>query len=459
MGMTPTPYSLGIDIGTTKVAAAIVDAETRDVVAISSLAHESDVQGLGAGRSEQVVSRILSALDRCVQMLPSAARSAVQSIGVTGQMHGVVLWNDRLRETSRLVTWQDQRCLEGDFISRLRKITGDPTTQSGYGTATLAWLAAHEPTTLSRYTAAATIHDHVVMLLTGNPRPFTDPSDAASFGCFNLRERTWCNDLIRRANIPEQLLPEIRVAGEQVGSLCAEFATRWGVPEEIPIGNALGDNQASLFGSLTDPANQLALTIGTGAQLSVVVPHLPDTDVESGARYEFRPYVGGSYIAVVASLSGGRALAALGKALEGFLQKLGGPSSPHSLEAIQTAMHEQGLTRITTDLVAAASLSGERYDISLRGGFSNLSFDNFTIGDMTAALGRGLVTSLKDALPAELLLHRREVVGSGNAIQRSVLMQQIIQESFGCGLKLQQGAETTACGAALLVAATLKPPR
>jgi len=222
-----------------------------------------------------------------------------------------------------------------------------------------------------------------------------------------------------------------------------------------PCGNALGDNQASLFGSLTDPANQVALTIGTGAQLSVVVPSLPPMDSKERVRYEFRPYVGESYIAVVASLSGGRALAALGRALEEFMRGLGVSPLP-SLEAIQTAMHEQGLAKVATDLGATASLSGERYDLSLRGGFSNLSFDNFSIGDMTAALCRGLVTSLKDALPAELLSTRREVVGSGNAIRRSPLMQQVIRESFGCALKLQEGSETTACGAALLAAASLR---
>lgn len=449
------PYTLGIDIGTTKVAAAIVDAETREVISTSSLAHESDVQGLVAGRSEQLVPRILSTLDTCIDQLPNDARKAVTSIGVTGQMHGVVLWNERSHEVSHLVTWQDQRCLEGDFLSGLRTLTGDTTAQSGYGTSTLAWFAAHEPATLTRYTASATIHDYVVTLLTGNARPFTDPSDAASFGLFNLRTRAWFADRVAKARIPASLLPEIRSAGEKVGSLTSDVATRWGIPQGTPVGNALGDNQASLYGSLTDPDNQVALTIGTGAQLSVVVPRLPDTPAATHARFEFRPYVGDSYIAVAASLSGGRALAAFGKALEDYMRGLGVSPLP-SPEAIQNAMHEQGLARVATDLSANASLSGERYDLSLRGRFDNLSFDNFTIGDMTTALCRGLVTSLREALPQELLATRREVVGSGNAIRRSKLMQQVIRESFGCALKMQEGAETTACGAGLLVAALLR---
>jgi sedoheptulokinase len=442
-------YALGIDIGTTKVAVAVVDTDTRDVVATALRAHESDVRGLVAGRSEQVVSKILANLDACVEQIPLEERRGVACIGVTGQMHGVVMWNRRTGDISHVVTWQDQRCVEDNFIERLRVLTGDPSAQSGYGTSTLAWFSAHEPEMLERYSSAATIHDYVVAMISGSDRPYTDPSDAASFGFFDLAAQRWREDCVEKAAIPRHLLPDIQLAGARVGSLSAEMSARWGIREGIPVGNAVGDNQASLYGSLTDPPHQVALTIGTGAQLSVVVPLSHTKSLPMGASYEFRPYVGDSAIAVVASLSGGRALATLGRALEEFMKELG-VDNPPGLEAIQTAMHRQGLERISSDLIANASLSGERHAPHLRGSFTNLSFDTFTIGDMTAALCRGLVTSLKEGLPADLLSARREVVGSGNAIRRSPLMQQIIRETFGCALKLQDGAEPTASGAALL---------
>lgn len=454
--MTPisSPTALGIDIGTTKVAVALVDAETKETVATASLAHESDVQGLIAGRSDQVVSRIFSCLDACIEILPEAARRRVVSICATGQMHGVVLWNEKTAEVSHLVTWQDRRCHEDGFLAKLQTSTGDPSAQSGYGTSTLAWLAAHEPATLKRYTSAATIHDYLVALISGNRNASTDPSNAASFGFFDLRSRRWRDEYIAKAGFSRDLLPTIRPAGERVGDLSSEYAERWKIPSGVPVGNALGDNQASLFGSLTDPNNQIALTIGTGAQLSVVVPNLPKDPLRGPCRYEFRPYIGDSYIAVVASLSGGRALAALGRALEDFMRKMGVTPLP-TLDAIQTAMHEQGMAKIATELVADARLSGERYDLSIRGSFTNLSFDTFSIGDMTAALSKGLLSTLKEALPEDLLASRREVVGSGNAIRRSSLMQQLIRECFGCTLKLQEDTETTACGAALLAIRSL----
>lgn len=161
------------------------------------------------------------------------------------------------------------------------------------------------------------------------------------------------------------------------------------------------------------------------------------------------PYRGN--IAVVASLSGGRVLAGLARALQDFMKEAAVEPLP-SLEAIHHVMHGQGIKKKSTDLKANANLSGERYDPLFRGSLTNLSFDNLSIGDITAALCRGLVTSLKDSLPEQLLVGRCEVVGSGNAISRSPLMQQIIQQSCGCALKLQEGAEATACGAAPLAA-------
>jgi sedoheptulokinase len=118
-------------------------------------------------------------------------------------------------------------------------------------------------------------------------------------------------------------------------------------------------------------------------------------------------------------------------------------------------MHEQGMHVIDTAVRANPSFSGERFDPSLRGSFTNLSFDTFTIGDITAALCRGLVEGLRDSLPSGYLAGRTEVVGSGNAIQRSPLMQRTIEQAFSCKLVLSDGAETTACGAALLAGARL----
>lgn len=445
---------LGIDIGTTKVAAALVNGATREVVATASLAHESDTTKTPIGRSEQKVLSILSTLDACIAELPVHTRGHVIGIGMTGQMHGIALWNPATAEFSNLVTWQDQRCVEHGFIEKLRTQTGEHRLQTGYGGASLAWFVEHEPSLVKGYARAGTIHDLIAALVTGSEEVCTDPSDAASWGFFDISRGMWNTVGARKAHIRPEMLPSVRPAGTRLGGLSAEYARRWGIPEGIPVGVPLGDNQASLFGSLTDPTRQIALTIGTGAQLSVVVPSLPEALPTESERFEFRPYIGDTFIAVAASLSGGRVLATLGRALHDFIGQLGVAPVP-SLHEIQSAMHEQGMHVIDTAVRANPSFSGERFDPSLRGSFTNLSFDTFTIGDITAALCRGLVEGLRDSLPSGYLAGRTEVVGSGNAIQRSPLMQRTIEQAFSCKLVLSDGAETTACGAALLAGARL----
>lgn len=464
MSLHQTSLSLGIDIGTTKVACCLVDPQSRSSVASSSEVHRADVSGLKTGRSEQRVSDILRALDLCMNQLPLEGRAKVGAIGITGQMHGVLLWNEGGDHVTDLITWQDQRCLEEGFLAEIQQTCGDNSLQTGYGVASLAWLARHNTALLRSFRCAGTIHDYLAALIAGRlGSGVTDPSDAASFGCFDLSRSAWNEEAIVSLGIPFNLMAQIKGSGEQIGGLNATFSQRWGIQEGVPICNAIGDNQASIYGSLRDPETQVALTIGTGAQLSVVVPDLPDNGKPSRPTFEYRPYVGRvgrvervgrvgeSFLAVAASLSGGRALASLAATLESFMKSCG-VENPPTRQTIQSAMHETGMAKINTDLRANASLGGERHSPDLRGSFSNLTFDNFTIADMTAAMCRGLVTSLKDAIPGELLRGKTEVVGSGNGIHRSALMQQVIREVFQCELVINTDREITACGAGLLAA-------
>ena len=86
----------------------------------------------------------------------------VSLMGITGQMHGVVLWHSsHPRAThSNLITWQDGRCTS-DEISQFNLLGGETTKawplSSGYGCASLAWLARHYPAQLDQYDRVGTI--------------------------------------------------------------------------------------------------------------------------------------------------------------------------------------------------------------------------------------------------------------------------------------------------------------
>jgi len=451
MNLASMQLALGIDIGTTKVAVVLVDLSSRQVIASQSAPHGADIRELAPGRSEQSVALIRSVLDGCIGQLSPSLRQTVSAIGITGQMHGVMLWSPSERNTSHLITWQDQRCLENGFVRELQIATGSLGLQTGFGCSTLAWFARHDPHALTRYQCASTVHDYFAALLTGRPQAACDPTGAASWGLFNLRTSTWDLAASDRAKIPRRSLPEVLPCGAMLGGLVPAIAEQWGIPAGTPVMNGIGDNQASLFGSLKNPHEQIAINIGTGAQVSVVLSSLPSTESAAASRLEFRPYVDGSYIAVGASLAGGRPLATLATALASFMRDAGVEEVP-SLDDIQSTMHRLGLERKETALVACSSFGGERFDPALTGSIAGITFDNLSIGDLTAAMCHGVVRGLRDMLSPELLVGRNVVVGSGNAICLSPLMQATISDLFDLPLLLDQGVETTAVGAALLAA-------
>ena len=166
--------TLGIDIGTSKVAAVLIDEDSKTPLAISSKSTNAEIEGKPSC-AEQDVSQIISVVDQCVLALPRDQREQVAAIGVTGQMHGVLLWNSGSEKTSRLVTWQDRRCNDDGFLEELQRKTRDSTIKSGFGCATLAWYADADPSLLDQYSCASTIHDYFVCVICGLTHGITDP--------------------------------------------------------------------------------------------------------------------------------------------------------------------------------------------------------------------------------------------------------------------------------------------
>ncbi len=169
-------YSLGIDVGTSTVKVALIDVAGEEVC--GEFYHpiggnHADVD-IPAAR-ERNVADILLSLEDCMKDLESNEQlQQVRTVGVSGQMHGCVLWNDDFKlnfsssmeadcnlspSCSHLITWQDGRC-DHSFLTSLPK--GLAPVSTGYGCATLFWLQRHRAEMLKNFTRAGTIMDLVV---------------------------------------------------------------------------------------------------------------------------------------------------------------------------------------------------------------------------------------------------------------------------------------------------------
>ena len=166
--------TLGIDLGTTKVAAVLL-REDHTTSAVASMAHGAALPAEPGG-AEQNVEKIFDCVAALLARLPAAELQNLSAIGVTGQMHSVLLGGPQ--GITPLITWQDHRCGE----ERLRRFhqRSSLSLREGFGGATLARLA--EAGKLDGWTFAAPLADYLVARLTGNRRILSDPTHAASWG-------------------------------------------------------------------------------------------------------------------------------------------------------------------------------------------------------------------------------------------------------------------------------------
>ena len=438
----PPATLLGIDVGTTKAAAVICDRTGR-VLADESHPHGADLPA-PAGRSEQDPRVLFDAAQNAVRRLPEELRRRVGAIGVTGQMHGVVALGVDLAPLAPLVTWQDQRCLEEGFLADVNARCGH-VLRSGYGCATLAWLEAHGG--LPREAdSASTIHDWLVARLCGLSRPVTDPTDAASWGLFNLQDQDWDLPAAQAAGIRWRLLPAVMPCGRRAGGLTARVAEELGLPQGVPVAVAIGDNQASLLATLKHPAEELALTIGTGAQLSAIVARAttawwPGRDM----TYECRPFPERRTALVAASLCGGSAWTWLADAVESWLKDAGLPSPRR--DELFDRLSALGLEAAGGPIVRP-NFMGERHAPALRGSIEGIDLHNFSLGPLARGLARGIVANLSEMLPPEAFKGRSSVVGSGNALRKTPLLR-AVEEVMGLPLRLSESREEAAAGAAI----------
>lgn len=134
----------------------------------------------------------------------------VQCIGISGQMHGVMLWqhgqawewvdmqarNIKLDNVSNLYTWQDRRCTL-EFLSSLPKPDPSSKVSTGYGCATLFWLLKNKPQYLEerQFDCVGTVMDFVVAAICDLKRPVTSNQLAASMGYYNIHSGKWDLDM------------------------------------------------------------------------------------------------------------------------------------------------------------------------------------------------------------------------------------------------------------------------
>ena len=371
-------------------------------------------RNLGSG-----VRRLVRELDR-----------NVAAIAVTGQMHGLVLHDERSRPLRPAITWQDRRSTV-TLASLLDSIGASASISTGFQAASWHWLARAEPEVASRARRILLPKDEIIHRLT--ERHVTDPSDAVGTGWYDSIREEWNVAIVEAAGATVDLLPAIVPSGSVAGELSRDAAEHLGLQSGTPVVIAGGDAAVGAFGAgTTDPAKPL-LMLSTGCQL--VVPTEQPTQ-EPGCHLwpaATRPGLP-PWLRVGATLNGGSAISWARATFEA------GATPP------------QG-----TDPIFVPYLSGERFPVvrtGSAGAFFNIGPSHDSASLLRACIA-GVALAAADALVtmgAEISSDAPLLVGGGGT--RDEAWVAAVSRAVDRPLHIVAEPDLSARGAARLTAAT-----
>jgi sedoheptulokinase len=430
-------YFIGIDIGTSSICGVIYDPVNK---AIESITKNNAAQMASPHPWEKIQNPavIIETVTEIIEQFTSRYTD-IQAIGITGQMHGILYLDKNGNAVSPLYFWQDGRGNlhfrdNQTYVEYLSRKTGHAVA-TGYG------LVTHFYNQENRLlpdgaVKLCTIMDYAGMKLSGRKMPLTDYSNGASLGFFDLQNNCFDLQALEETGISPSILPE---TGESA-SLLGYYK------QQIPVYSAIGDNQASLLGSVDDIQHSVHITVGTGSQISVYSGEF--VKIES---LDTRPFPGGGYILVGAPLCGGQAFALLKTFFGNTLTLFGQEALPSGdLYGKMTAIP---FNNASGDLpVVETCFNSTRLDPCKKGKISNISTSNFTPENLISGFLNGIASELYhfyQLIPDEIKKDKRLWVASGNGLKKNPLLVQTLEAQFNCKFTLSEWEEEAAMGACL----------
>lgn len=428
--------AMGIDIGTTTACGILLDTESGAVVDVRTLANDSVMEGKSF-EWLQDPERIWELVQQMYAEF-TKAHGDIGCIGLTGQMHGILYTDENGQSVSPLYTWQDERGNEKmedgkTYAEYLTEQTGYPMA-TGFGITTHYYNMKHGLVPEGAV-SMCTIHDYMGMKLTGRKSPLLSSSDGASLGCFDREKLCFDMEAIEKLGISASLIPECE----------GGFALLGKTPEGIPVSAGIGDNQASVIGSVRELKDSVLVNVGTANQISVAIDRYIDT-----RRIDIRPLAGTQYICAGAGLCGGRAYAALEKFFRQVVEAMTGEKTGSLYGKMGELLEKRGMKPGT--LTVDTRFCGTRENPQLTGSVNCLTLENFNPQELTYGVLGGIVEELATFHKVMLELgvpKPKYLIGSGNAVRMNKYLQSVFEDVFGMKMQIPVHNEEAAYGAAL----------
>lgn len=447
-----TKIFLGIDVGTGGTRAVLVDQAGR--VVGSATSEHAPMQSPHIGWAEQDPQdwwgAASNAIQKCLRKTQIAPGEIV-CVGLTGQMHGLVLLDAQGRVLRRSIIWCDQRTAEQcrqitekigarELIER----TANPAL-TNFTLPKIWWVQQHEPAIWSRVRRILLPKDYVRYRLTGTSA--IDVAEASGTLFFDVARRKWSAEMLKDSGIDEELLPKVYESQEICGRVSKDGAEATGLAAGTPVVAGAGDQAAGAVGMGIVRAGAVSATIGTSGVVFAATSK-PVLD-PLGRIHTFCHAVPGQWHVMGVTQ-------AAGLSLRWFRDQFGArsDSSDAAKDAYEQLTAEAASAPPGADgLLWAPYLMGERtphLDPHARGAFVGITAQH-TRGHLVRAILEGVAFSLRDSLEifSELQIPVESIrLGGGGA--RSALWRQIQADVYARTVDFPEAEEGPAFGAALL---------
>ena len=431
---------IGVDLGTSAVKLLLMD-ETGKIHKIVS--KEYPLYFPQPGWSEQNPQDwIRQSMEGIKELTAQCDKSQIKGISFGGQMHGLVVLDEKDQVIRPAILWNDGRTgRQTDYLNQeigkktLSRYTGN-IAFAGFTAPKILWMREKEPENFARIRKIMLPKDYLAFYLSGEFS--TDYSDASGTLLLDVEHKRWSEEMMEICGVRESQLPKLYESWEPTGIIKPEIAEELGIPQDVKIIAGAGDNAAAAVGTGTVGEGQCNLSVGTSGTVFISSKNF-GVD-EHNALHSFA-HADGNYHLMGCMLSAA-------SCNKWWMEEI--------LRTKEYQVEQDGIRKLGENPVFYLPyLMGERSphnDPDARAAFVGMSMDT-TREDMTQAMLEGVAFGLRDSMEAAkstgLTPKRSKICGGG---AKSPLWRKIIANVMNMKIDRIESEEGPGYGAAILAA-------
>lgn len=446
-------YLIGIDVGTSATKTVLFD-EAGTVIASASQEYPlyQPKNGWAEQKPEDWRDAVFKTLED-VMSRGAVAKQDVKGIGISGQMHGLVMLDETGGVIRPSIIWCDQRT--GDEVEDMLKImprerwieiTANPPL-TGWTAAKILWVRKHEPENYARCRHILLPKDYIRYVLTGVFA--TEVSDASGMQLLDVPGRCWSDEVLQALEIDRNMLGTVYESCEVTGTLLPEIAEKTGLTTDVKVVGGAGDNAAAAVGTGIVRDGTAFTTIGTSG---VVFAHSSQVSIDPKGRvHTCCCAVPGAWHIMGVTQGAGLSLKWF---KDEFCQDYVADARDQGVDVYDLINEDVKMIPVGSDkLIYLPYLMGERtphLDPDCRGVFFGLSAIH-TKKHLLRAVMEGVSYSLCDCneILQEMGVDVTQMMACGGG-GKSPVWRQMLADLYNCTVKTVQQEEGPALGVAIL---------